>query len=56
MSAVLDWTMLRAHFEKRLAERVVVMEATLADLEGSNSADARAALERQFHSLAGIAG
>jgi chemotaxis protein histidine kinase CheA len=56
VSAVLDWTMLRAHFEKRLAERVVVMEATLTDLEGSNSEDARAALERQFHSLAGIAG
>jgi HPt (histidine-containing phosphotransfer) domain-containing protein len=56
MSAVLDWTMLRAHFEKRLAERVVLMEATLAEVEGSDARNARTALERQFHSLAGIAG
>jgi HPt (histidine-containing phosphotransfer) domain-containing protein len=56
MSTALDWTLLRAHFEKRLAERVMLMEATLAEVEGSDAIRARAALERQFHSLAGIAG
>jgi chemotaxis protein histidine kinase CheA len=56
MSAVLDWTMLRAHFEKRLAERVMMMEATLTEVEAADSEQIRAALERQFHSLAGIAG
>ena len=56
MSAVLDWTMLHAHFEKRLIERVSVMKATLEELEISGGLESRYALERQFHSLAGVAG
>lgn len=57
MSAVLDWTMLHAHFEKRLIERTTVMHATLAELAtASDGGHTRSELERQFHSLAGIAG
>jgi HPt (histidine-containing phosphotransfer) domain-containing protein len=56
MSAILDWTMLHAHFEKRLIERTAMMRATLETLEAAEGDLTRFELERQFHSLAGIAG
>jgi HPt (histidine-containing phosphotransfer) domain-containing protein len=56
MSAALDWTMLRTHFVTKLEVRLDAMFATLGQLDTAPSAGARAALERQFHSLAGIAG
>ena len=45
---------LRARFFSRLAERVVTLQATVATFD--DGLEARDSLERQFHSLAGIAG
>jgi HPt (histidine-containing phosphotransfer) domain-containing protein len=45
---------LHARFLERMAERVVTLRGTATDLE--RGAEPRASLERQLHSIAGIAG
>lgn len=54
MSAIVIPEALRARFLERLAIRVTTLESTIAALDEKH--DLRASLERQLHSLAGIAG
>ncbi|HWS70961.1 MAG TPA: Hpt domain-containing protein [Thermoanaerobaculia bacterium] len=54
MSTVVIPDALRARFFERLAERVVTLQATVAAFD--DGLEARDSLERQLHSLAGIAG